>query len=45
MVSDAYAKYKDNFPGHNPILIYKRMNADFRILERRSRVEIIRIYE
>jgi len=45
MVEDAYEKYKDYFPGHNPISMTKAINAYIRSVEGKGRGEIIRIYE
>ncbi|MEW7277529.1 short chain dehydrogenase [Aquimarina sp. 2201CG1-2-11] len=45
MVADAYEKYKDYFPGHNPVSMNKAINAYVRSIEGKGRGEIIRIYE
>lgn len=45
VVEDAYEKYKDYFPGHNPVSMKKAVNAYVRSVEGRGRGEIIRIYE
>lgn len=45
MVEDAYAKYKDYFPGHNPIPTPKVINAYARSVEGKNQGEIIRVYE
>lgn len=44
MVDDAYKKYKNYFPGHNPISMKKAVNAYARSVEGKGRGEIIRIY-
>ena len=45
MVEDAYEKYKDYFPGHNPVPMKKAVNAYARSVEGKGRGEIIRYYE
>ncbi|GAB1446833.1 MAG: short chain dehydrogenase [Cyclobacteriaceae bacterium] len=45
MVEDAYDKYKDYFPGHNPIPMNKVVNAYVRSVKGKGNGEIIRIYE
>lgn len=45
MVEDSYEKYKDFFPGHNPVPMTKAINAYARSVEGRDRGEIIRVYE
>lgn len=45
MVEDAYEKYKDYFPGHNPVPMNKAINAYVRSVEGKGRGEVIRIYE
>lgn len=45
MVEDAYQKYKDFFPGHNPIPMTKVINAYVRSVEGKGNGEIIRVYE
>ena len=45
MVEDAYEKYKNYFPGHNPVPMTKAVNAYVRSVEGKGRGEIIRIYE
>jgi len=45
MVADAYAKYKDYFPGHNPIPMGKVLNGYIRSVEGKPNGEIIRIYD
>ncbi|WP_299710402.1 short chain dehydrogenase [uncultured Tenacibaculum sp.] len=45
MVEDAYEKYKDYFPGHNPVPMYKVINAYARSVEGKGRGQIIRYYE
>jgi len=44
MVEDAYEKYKDYFPGHNPIGMDKVVNAYKRSVEGKERGKIIRNY-
>lgn len=45
VVEDAYEKYKDYFPGHNPVPTSKMINAYVRSVEGFGRGEIIRFYE
>lgn len=45
VVEDAYEKYKDLFPGHNPVPMNKVVNAYARSVEGRGNGEIIRVYE
>ena len=45
VVEDAYEKYRDLFPGHNPISMEKAINAYVRSVEGRGNGEIIRVYE
>lgn len=45
MVEDAYEKYKDYFPGHNPVPMKKAINAYVRSVKGKGNGEIIRIYE
>lgn len=45
MVEDAYDKYKDYFPGHNPIPMNKVVNAYVRSVNGKGNGEVIRIYE
>lgn len=45
VVEDAYEKYKDYFPGHNPIPTSKVINAYLRSVEGHGRGEIIRYYD
>ncbi|MBT8186966.1 MAG: short chain dehydrogenase [Croceitalea sp.] len=45
MVADAYEKYKDYFPGHNPIAMPKMVNGYVRSVLGRGNGEIIRIYD
>ncbi len=45
MVEDAYEKYKDYFPGHNPIPMNKVVNAYVRSVKGKNNGEIIRIYQ
>ncbi|RIJ37355.1 short chain dehydrogenase [Pontibacter oryzae] len=44
MVEDAYEKYKDYFPGHNPIPMQKAVNAYIRSVIGKANGEVIRIY-
>lgn len=45
MVEDAYEKYKDYFPGHNPVPMHKVVNAYVRSVQGKNNGEIIRVYE
>jgi NAD(P)-dependent dehydrogenase (short-subunit alcohol dehydrogenase family) len=45
MVEDSYEKYKDYFPGHNPISMSKVVNGYIRSVNGKGNGEIIRIYE
>jgi len=45
VVEDAYEKYKDFFPGHNPVSMDKVINAYVRSVEGRGNGQIIRSYE
>ncbi len=45
MVEDAYDKYKDYFPGHNPVPMSKAVNAFVRSVCGKGNGEIIRVYE
>jgi len=45
VVEDAYEKYKDLFPGHNPVPMKKVINAYVRSVEGKVNGEIIRVYE
>lgn len=45
MVEDAYEKYKDYFPGHNPVPMKKAVNAYVRSVKGKGNGEIIRVYE
>ncbi len=45
MVEDAYEKYKDYFPGHNPIPMNRVINAYVRSVKGKDNGEIIRIYD
>ncbi|VXB96808.1 short chain dehydrogenase [Maribacter litoralis] len=45
MVEDAYDKYKDYFPGHNPIPMKKVINGYVRSVNGKGNGEIIRIYD
>lgn len=44
MVEDAYEKYRDYFPGHNPIPMKKVINGYVRSVNGKGNGEIIRIY-
>jgi len=45
VVEDAYEKYKDFFPGHNPIPMSKVVNAYVRSVEGKGNGQIIRVYD
>ena len=45
MVEDAYEKYKDYFPGHNPIPMKKAVNAYVRSVMGKTNGNVIRYYE
>lgn len=45
MVEDAYDKYKDYFPGHNPVPMNKAINAYVRSVKGKGNGEVIRVYE
>ncbi len=45
MVEDAYEKYKDYFPGHNPVPMQKVVNAYARSVLGKTNGSIIRYYE
>lgn len=45
LVEDAYEKYKDYFPGHNPVAMSKVINGYVRSIEGKGNGEIIRIYD
>ena len=45
MVEDSYEKYKDYFPGHNPIPMKKVINGYVRSINGKGNGEIIRIYD
>lgn len=45
MVEDAYEKYKDYFPGHNPVSMAKTANAYLRSVMGKDHGKVIRIYE
>ena len=45
LVEDAYEKYKDYFPGHNPISMEKAINAYVKSIDGHGRGQIIRVYE
>jgi len=44
LVEDAFEKYKDYFPGHNPISMKKAINAYIKSVEGRVHGEVIRSY-
>ncbi|WBV54557.1 short chain dehydrogenase [Chryseobacterium gambrini] len=44
MVEDAYEKYRDYFPGHNPIPMKKVINGYIRSVNGKGNGEVIRIY-
>ena len=45
MVEDAYEKYKDYFPGHNPVPMPKVLNTYIRSIEGKTNGVVIRHYE
>ncbi|MEL7249270.1 MAG: short chain dehydrogenase [Bacteroidota bacterium] len=45
VVADAYEKYKDYFPGHNPIPTTKVVNAYVRSVQGHGRGQVIRYYD
>lgn len=45
MVEDAYHKYKNYFPGHNPVPMNKVVNAYVRSIDGKTNGHIIRHYE
>lgn len=45
MVEDAYEKYRDYFPGHNPIPMVKVVRAYERSVKGKGNGEIVRIYD
>lgn len=45
MVEDSYEKYKDYFPGHNPIPMTKAVNAYVRSVKGKGNGEVIRYYD
>ncbi|MDT0538475.1 short chain dehydrogenase [Croceitalea sp. P059] len=45
MVEDAYEKYRDYFPGHNPVPMKKVVNGYVRSVLGKDNGQIIRIYE
>ncbi|TAI48915.1 short chain dehydrogenase [Flagellimonas allohymeniacidonis] len=45
LVEDAYERYKDYFPGHNPIPMTKMANAYIRSVFGKGNGEIIRLYD
>jgi NAD(P)-dependent dehydrogenase (short-subunit alcohol dehydrogenase family) len=45
MVEDAYEKYKDYFPGHNPVPMTKAVNAYARSVKGKDNGKVIRVYE
>lgn len=45
MVEDAYEKYKNYFPGHNPIPMSKVINGYVRSVRGKGNGEIIRVYD
>ena len=45
VVEDAYEKYRDYFPGHNPIPMQKVINGYVRSVNGKVNGEIIRIYD
>lgn len=45
VVEDAYEKYKDFFPGHNPVPTPKVVNAYLRAVQGKGNGEVIKVYE
>lgn len=45
LVEDAYTKYKDFFPGHNPVPMTRVVNAYVRSVEGKVNGEVIKVYE
>lgn len=45
MVEDAYEKYRNYFPGHNPIPMNKVINGYVRSVKGKGNGEVIRIYD
>ncbi|WP_294247489.1 short chain dehydrogenase [uncultured Chryseobacterium sp.] len=45
VVEDAYEKYRDSFPGHNPVPMLKVINGYVRSVTGKGNGEVIRIYE
>ena len=45
VVQDSYKKYRDYFPGHNPVSMSKAINAYMRSIEGKVRGELIRVFE
>jgi NAD(P)-dependent dehydrogenase (short-subunit alcohol dehydrogenase family) len=45
LVEDAYERYKDFFPGYNPVPMKKVINGYVRCVEGKIRGQILRIYE
>ncbi len=45
LVEDSVEKYRDYFPGHNPIPMSKMVNGYIRSVEGKGTGQIIRIYE
>ncbi|MFV1450321.1 short chain dehydrogenase [Maribacter sp. HS] len=45
MVENAYEKYKDYFPGHNPIPMPKVVNGYVRSVKGKGNGEVIRLYD
>lgn len=45
LVEDAYEKYKDYFPGHNPIPMLKVVNAYVKSVKGKGNGQIIRYYD
>lgn len=45
MVEDAYEKYKDYFPGHNPVPMHKVVNGYVRAVLGKDNGQVICIYE
>ena len=45
LVEDSVEKYRDYFPGHNPIPMWKTINGYVRCIEGKGNGEIVRIYD
>ena len=45
VVEDAYEKYKDYFPGHNPVSMNKVVNGYIKSVEGKINGQVIRVIE